>query len=126
MRNARSYKKRNVNQAIDAKYVLVLLTMLVFCASTAGAMIYYGNAADEMLNLAEKKRNTISTRSWEHQNLTSLQKKYSSADYIVEYCEQKKLGLRAPSPGQVVRVDGPSYAERADSTSKQLVYAYVE
>ncbi len=104
-----------------------MIVMCVACASASGMMIYYSNAADEMLNVAEKRRRTLSTRNLELENLSSLEKKYSSAEYIVVAANKKwKLGLRPAAPGQVVRVDGPSYATRKDGSSKQLVYAYVE
>lgn len=126
MRKSRNYKKKSSSQVVTVKSVLAFIAMLAICASSAGLKIYYSDAADDMLNLAEQKRHDVSIRNLEYQNLTSRLRQYTSAEYLVEMTHKWNLDIRPASPGQVTVVGDASYAKRKDSSTKQVVYAYVD
>jgi predicted Zn-ribbon and HTH transcriptional regulator len=122
----RKYRKKAVSQTGSVKFVLSAIAVLLLCGAVCSAKIYYKEAADNLLNKANNVAKTIKRRGYEKQNLVNESKRCKSSEYIDRMNIKFNLGLRYPSPGQVVRIDGAAYAGRQSKSNDQLVYAYVD
>lgn len=125
MRKRKNYRRKNSGQVGSFKGILSVIAMILICGAACAVKIYYKDAADNLLNKANDVSKTITRRGYEKQNLVNQSNRYMSHDYIAKMNAKFNLGLRNPAPGQVVRIDGASYAKR-DERSDSLVYAYVD
>lgn len=125
MRKRKNYRKSSSGQGPSLKGIFSVIAMILICGAACAVKIYYKEAADNLLNKANNVSKTIKRRGYEKENLLNQSRRCMSAEYIAKMNVKFNLGLRNPSPGQVVRIDGASYAKR-DERSDSLVYAYVD
>ncbi len=125
MRKRKNYRKSSSGQGPSLKGILSVIAMILICGAACAVKIYYKEAADNLLNKANQVAKKVQLREYEKTNLANQSKRFTKKDYIAKMNAKFNLGLRNPSPGQVVRIDGASYAKR-DERSDSLVYAYVD